>query len=45
MGYGAYLAGLAVSTEALIYITDAGPNEMQWLTPLTRSNQECQEQW
>jgi hypothetical protein len=28
---GAYLNGLSLSTEALLYITDAGPTEIRWL--------------
>jgi hypothetical protein len=35
---GAYLRDLGFTREAIIYLTRAGPNEMQWLDPVTANS-------
>lgn len=36
--YGAYLAKLGLSDKAIMYLSDAAPSEMNWLTPTDAEN-------
>lgn len=36
--YGAYLAKLGLSDKAIMYLTDAAPSDMNWLTPTDAEN-------